>query len=80
MLTDRDERALVAAAENRITEPLRARAALAAVPGAVRGFLRGLRRGERESVTWHSTATPAGHGPSSGSANSTRQRATPLPR
>ncbi|MCJ1679996.1 hypothetical protein MTF65_22145 [Streptomyces sp. APSN-46.1] len=35
MLTDRDERALLAAAENRISEPLRIGAALAAVRRAL---------------------------------------------
>lgn len=52
MLTDRDERALLTATENRIAEPLRVGAALAAV--------RRLLRRERESVTCHATqATPA---------------------
>ncbi|MFD9406959.1 hypothetical protein ACFWBN_08015 [Streptomyces sp. NPDC059989] len=54
MLTDRDERALLAAAENRISEPLRIGVALAAVrrrltrrpPVAAQ---------ERESVTCHPT-------------------------
>lgn len=68
MLTDRDERALLTATENRITEPLRIGAALA----AVRRFL----RPERESVTCHPTAahptiTSLDHGP---------QRTAPLPR
>ncbi|MBT2450638.1 hypothetical protein J7F03_26905 [Streptomyces sp. ISL-43] len=76
MLTDRDERALIAAAENRIAEPLRAGAALA----AVRGLLRGLRRGERESVTCHPTATPDSNGNSGTSRNSAEQRTAPLPR
>ncbi|WP_327255921.1 hypothetical protein [Streptomyces sp. NBC_01244] len=72
-LTDRDERALLAAAENRITEPLRLGAALAAV-----GRL--LRR-ERESVTCHPAAA---HQTSTGTSSSTgsprRQPTAPLPR
>ncbi|MFE2285387.1 hypothetical protein ACFXDJ_14575 [Streptomyces sp. NPDC059443] len=58
MLTDRDERALLAAAENRIAEPVRVGAVLAAVRRLVRRERiepRELR--ERESVTCH--ATPA---------------------
>ncbi|MFD3330230.1 hypothetical protein [Streptomyces sp. NPDC058701] len=70
MLTDRDERALLTAGENRISEPLRIGAALA----AVRRVLAGARtrtgpagapaRGdappqERESVPCHPTSRPA---------------------
>ncbi|MBT2479536.1 hypothetical protein [Streptomyces sp. ISL-94] len=58
MLTDRDERALLAAAENRISEPLRIGAALAAVRRVL------TRRPpvpvpvqERESVACHPTPT-----------------------
>lgn len=70
MLTDRDERALIAAAENRITDPLRAGAALAAV--------RRLLRRERESGTWHpTTARTSSTAP--GPAPGPRQTA-PLPR
>lgn len=52
-LTDRDERALLAAAENRIARPLRVGAALAAV--------RRLLRRERESVTCHATRATTAH-------------------
>ncbi|MER7732133.1 hypothetical protein ABTX80_14750 [Streptomyces erythrochromogenes] len=57
MLTDRDERALLAAAENRISRPLRIGAALAAVR---RSFARrpGDRAQGRESVACHPTRTP----------------------
>ncbi|MFF3210106.1 hypothetical protein ACFYYB_05550 [Streptomyces sp. NPDC002886] len=79
-LTDRDERALLAAAENRIAEPLRLGPALAAV--------RRLLRRERESVTCHPTAaahrisTDTGTGTSTGTSTSTKRRqpAAPLPR
>ncbi|MFI5761249.1 hypothetical protein [Streptomyces sp. NPDC051563] len=67
-LTDRDERALLAAAENRIAEPLRVGAALAAV--------RRLLRRERESVTCHATAAH----PTSTTTSSRRRPAPPLPR
>ncbi|WP_420079137.1 hypothetical protein ACN6AT_08630 [Streptomyces sp. JL4002] len=58
MLTDRDERALVAAAESRISRPLRIGAALAAVR---RSLARGTRRAgqERESGACQPTRTPA---------------------
>lgn len=76
MFTDRDERALLAAAENRIAEPVRVRDALAAA--------RRLLRRERESVTCHPTAarseTTSGTDGSSGTAHTTRRPATPLPR
>ncbi|MFE4636620.1 hypothetical protein ACFRJ1_25020 [Streptomyces sp. NPDC056773] len=55
-LTDRDERDLLTAAENRIAEPLRVGAALAAVLAAARPAVRRLLRRERESVTCHPTA------------------------
>lgn len=71
MLTDRDERALLTATENRIAEPLRVRAALAAV-----GRL--LRR-ERESVSCHPTAAHTSS-PSTASSTSPRRRTAPLPR
>ncbi|MEY2229887.1 MULTISPECIES: hypothetical protein [Streptomyces] len=57
MLTDRDERALLAATENRIARPLR----IGAVPAAVRRALarRSLARTQgRESVACHPTHTP----------------------
>ncbi|MFE4259227.1 hypothetical protein [Streptomyces sp. NPDC056883] len=74
MLTDRDERNLLTAAENRIAEPLRAGAALA----AVRRLLRRERARERESVTCHTTAAPQ---TSSGSTRDPRRQPTaPLPR
>ncbi|WP_328928520.1 hypothetical protein OG429_30880 [Streptomyces sp. NBC_00190] len=58
MLTDRDERALLAAAENRISEPLRIGAALAAVRGALtRGRRPVAPAQERESVACHPTPT-----------------------
>lgn len=80
MLTDRDERGLLAAAENRIAEPLRIGAALAAV--------RRLVRRERESVTCHATPAPtAPRTPQTTPAAQTTQSAqkaaqatTPLPR
>lgn len=59
MLTDRDERALLAAAENRIAEPLRIGAALAAVRRSLTRRTRARRTGgspqERESVACHPT-------------------------
>lgn len=59
MLTDRDERALLAAAENRVSRPLRIGAALARVR---RAFARRPqdrdRARERESVACHPTRTP----------------------
>lgn len=82
MLTDRDERALLAAAENRIAEPVRVKDALAAV--------RRLLGRERESLTCHPTAahsettsgtSRSGTSRSSGPGSTTPQRpATPLPR
>ncbi|MEU9253405.1 hypothetical protein AB0D66_16330 [Streptomyces sp. NPDC048270] len=57
MLTDRDERALLAAAENRICEPLRMRAALAAVRRALGRRARASVR-ERESVACQPIHTP----------------------
>lgn len=72
MLTDRDERALLTATENRIAEPLRVRAALAAV-----GRL--LRR-ERESVSCHPTAARTNSPATSPAASPQRQRTAPLPR
>lgn len=70
MLTDRDERNLLAATENRIAEPLRVGAALAAV--------RRLLRRERESVTCHTTAAPQTSNGRTGDPR--RQPAAPLPR
>ncbi|MFF9005493.1 hypothetical protein ACF087_06625 [Streptomyces goshikiensis] len=69
MLTDREERALLAAAENRIREPLRfgAAAAAAAAKAAVRRALAALRptrrpvaapADARESVTCQQQAHP----------------------
>ncbi|OKI61945.1 hypothetical protein [Streptomyces sp. MJM1172] len=67
MLTDREERALLAAAENRIREPLRFGAAAAAAKAAVRRALAALRptrrpvaapAGARESVTCQQQAHP----------------------
>ncbi|MFB8394764.1 hypothetical protein [Streptomyces yangpuensis] len=64
MLTDRDERALLAAAENQVSRPLRIGAALASVR---RAFVRRVcaprprdqdRARERESVACHPTRTP----------------------
>ncbi|WP_327303524.1 hypothetical protein OG730_07825 [Streptomyces sp. NBC_01298] len=81
-LTDRDERALLAAAENRIADPLRLGPALAAV--------RRLLWRERESVTCHPTAaahristdtsTSASTSTSSDTSTKRRQPAAPLPR
>ncbi|WP_407836556.1 hypothetical protein ACE1OC_08915 [Streptomyces sp. DSM 116496] len=70
MLTDRDERNLLTAAENRIAEPLRVGAALAAV--------RRLLRRERESVTCRTTAPPQTSNGSPGDPR--RQPTAPLPR
>ncbi|WCD89481.1 hypothetical protein KPP03845_105902 [Streptomyces xanthophaeus] len=50
MLTDRDERALLSASENRICEPLRIGAALASVRRTLSGRARRSAK-ERESVT-----------------------------
>ncbi|WP_327417383.1 hypothetical protein [Streptomyces sp. NBC_01233] len=57
MLTDRDERALLAAAENRISRPVRVGAVLDSVR---RTLARRSRDGvqERESVTCQPTPTP----------------------
>ncbi|MFE2877581.1 hypothetical protein ACFXG6_02670 [Streptomyces roseus] len=52
VLTDRDERALAAAAENRISEPLRLGAALAAVRRLLERRPRTARQG-RESLACH---------------------------
>ncbi|WP_158820764.1 MULTISPECIES: hypothetical protein [unclassified Streptomyces] len=57
MLTDRDERALLSAAENRIARPLRIGAAVAAVRRTLERRPRG-RAQERESVACHPTHTP----------------------
>lgn len=57
MLTDRDERALLAAAENRISEPLRMGAALAAVRRSLTRRTRVSPR-ERESVACQPIPTP----------------------
>lgn len=72
MLTDRDERALLTAGENRISEPLRIGAALAAVRRALARPVARTRTGpdgsparriapaqERESVPCHPTPRPA---------------------
>lgn len=85
MLTDRDERALLAAAENRIAEPVRVRDALAAV--------RRLLRRERESLAWHPTTTHSettsgtsgtsrngSTGRNGGTSSTPRRPAAPLPR
>ncbi|MFF3019475.1 hypothetical protein [Streptomyces sp. NPDC057939] len=62
-LTDRDERALAAAAENRISEPLRIGAALAAVRRAL--ARRSPRAGKgRESVPCQQPNTSPGAPPS----------------
>ncbi|MCX4783029.1 hypothetical protein [Streptomyces sp. NBC_01264] len=75
-LTDRDERALLVAAENRIAEPLHVGAALVRVGAALAAVRRLLRR-ERESVTCHPTAAPQ----SSTEAGPPRRTAPgPLPR
>ncbi|GAA3077420.1 hypothetical protein [Streptomyces goshikiensis] len=67
MLTDREERALLAAAENRIREPLRFGAAAVAAKAAVRRALAALRptrrpvaapADARESVTCQQQAHP----------------------
>ncbi|MER5567622.1 hypothetical protein ACWCY1_22520 [Streptomyces goshikiensis] len=67
MLTDREERALLAAAENRIREPLRIGAAAVAAKAAVRRALAALRptrrpvaapADARESVTCQQQAHP----------------------
>lgn len=52
VFTDRDERVLVTAAQNRISEPLRIGAALAAVRRTL------VRRVRRESVTCQPTTSP----------------------
>ncbi|MFJ6719044.1 MULTISPECIES: hypothetical protein [unclassified Streptomyces] len=70
-LTDRDERALVAAAERRISEPLRFGAAVDALRAlgrfARRGFTAGRPRGHaqgRESLSWQTNPlTPPGPAP-----------------
>lgn len=51
MLTDRDERALLSATENRVADPLR----LATATGAALAAVRRLLRRERESVACHPT-------------------------
>ncbi|MFB6617249.1 hypothetical protein ACFCV9_24055 [Streptomyces sp. NPDC056367] len=57
MLTDRDERALLAAAENRVSEPLRIGAALASALGLLTGRRRAALQ-ERESVACQPTPNP----------------------
>ncbi|MDK9494955.1 hypothetical protein QEZ40_004388 [Streptomyces katrae] len=59
VFTDRGERALVAAAENRISEPLRIGVALASVRRLLAGLppVRGM--GRRESLTCQQSNTPA---------------------
>lgn len=57
MLTDRDERALLAAAENRISEPLRMGAALASVRRSLTRRPR-VSVQERESVACQPIPTP----------------------
>ncbi|OEJ34379.1 hypothetical protein BGK67_26290 [Streptomyces subrutilus] len=57
MLTDRDERALLAAAENRMAEPLRIGAALAAVRRSL-GRRSAASARERESVACQPIRTP----------------------
>ncbi|WP_314252197.1 hypothetical protein [Streptomyces sp. DSM 40907] len=57
MLTDRDERALLAAAENRIARPLRIGAALASVRRTLARRSQA-RTQQRESVACHPTRTP----------------------
>ncbi|MEU4356940.1 hypothetical protein [Streptomyces virginiae] len=57
MLTDRDERALLAAAENRIARPLRIGAALASVRRTLARRPQD-RTQERESVACRPTRTP----------------------
>ncbi|MCX4716884.1 hypothetical protein [Streptomyces virginiae] len=57
MLTDRDERALLAAAENRIARPLRIGAALASVRRTLARRPPARTQG-RESVACHPTHTP----------------------
>lgn len=57
MLTDRDERALLAAAESRISEPLRMGAALAAVRRSLTRRAR-VAVQERESVACQPIPTP----------------------
>lgn len=57
MLTDRDERALLAAAENRIARPLRIGAALAAVLRTLERRPRD-RAQQRESVACQPPRTP----------------------
>lgn len=57
MLTDRDERALLAATESRISRPLRIGAVLASVRRILEPRSRG-RVQERESVACQPTPTP----------------------
>ncbi|MFF5706114.1 hypothetical protein ACFY7H_27075 [Streptomyces sp. NPDC012794] len=59
VFTDRDERALAAAAENRISEPLRIGAALASVRRLLAGFPPVRGKGRRESLTCQQSNTPA---------------------
>ncbi|GGZ55936.1 hypothetical protein GCM10010371_14290 [Streptomyces subrutilus] len=70
MLTDRDERALLASAENRIAAPLRVGVALAAVRRALTR-LRPAGGEARESVSCHPSNPPAPARPT--------PRATPRP-
>ncbi|WP_405437320.1 hypothetical protein OG373_09095 [Streptomyces avidinii] len=57
MLTDRDERALLSAAENRIARPVRIGAALTSVRRSLARRSRGFAQG-RESVACQPTRTP----------------------
>ncbi|EFL18475.1 hypothetical protein [Streptomyces sp. C] len=63
--TDRDERALAAAAENRIAEPLRIGAALASVRRLLAGLPPVRGKGRRESLTCQQSNTPAKSSPAS---------------
>ncbi|MCX5375032.1 hypothetical protein [Streptomyces sp. NBC_00091] len=58
VFTDRDERALLAAAENRISEPLRIGAALASVRRVLAGLTPVRVKERRESLTCQQSNTP----------------------
>ncbi|MFE1554225.1 hypothetical protein ACFW6V_04445 [Streptomyces sp. NPDC058734] len=59
VFTDRGERALAAAAENRISEPLRIGAALASVRRLLAGLPPVRGKGRRESLTCQQSNIPA---------------------
>ncbi|RSS32699.1 hypothetical protein EF912_37925 [Streptomyces sp. WAC07061] len=65
VFTDRDERALVAAAEDRVCEPLRIGVALASARRLLAGLPPVRGKGRRESLTCQQSNVPAKPSPAS---------------